>query len=49
MRVVGTFPDDNSALVLVTTKLKHVVKSERGSRRYLGVTLLDGQPHRRAG
>lgn len=40
-RVVGTFPDGNSALMLVTARLKYVADSEWGSRRYLDVTLLD--------
>ena len=40
-RVVGTFPDGNSALMLVTARLKYVADSEWGSRRYLDVSLLD--------
>ena len=40
-RVVGTFPDGKSALMLVTARLKCVAESERGSRRYLDVTMLD--------
>ena len=40
-RVVGTFPDGRSALMLVTARLKCVAESEWGSRRYLDVTLLD--------
>ena len=40
-RVVGTFPDGKSALMLVTARLKHVAGSEWGARRYLDVTLLD--------
>ena len=40
-RVVGTFPDGKSALMLVTARLKYVVDSEWGSRRYLDVSLLD--------
>ena len=40
--MVGTFPDGNSALMLVTTRLKYVTESEWGSRRYLDVTLLEG-------
>ena len=46
-RVVGTFPDGESALMLVTARLKYVAESEWGSRRYLDVTLFDGQPYRR--
>ena len=40
-RVVGTFPDGRSALMLVTARLKYVAESSWGSRRYLDVTLLD--------
>lgn len=40
-RVVGTFPDGKSALMLVTARLKYVAESEWGSRRYLDITLLD--------
>ena len=41
-RVVGTFPDGTSALMLVTARLKYVAESEWGSGRYLDVTLLEG-------
>lgn len=41
-RVVGTFLDGRSALMLVTARLKYVAESEWGSRRYLDVTLLEG-------
>jgi transposase-like protein len=41
-RVVGTFPDGKSALMLVTARLKYVADSEWGSRRYLDVSLLEG-------
>ena len=47
-RVVGTFPDGRSALMLVTARLKYVAESEWGSRRYLDVTLLE-EAHREAG
>lgn len=47
--MVGTFSDGNSTLMLVTTRLKYVAESEWGPRRYLDVTPLDIQPHRRAG
>lgn len=40
-RVVGTFPDGRSALMLVTARLKYVAESSWGSRRHLDVTLLD--------
>lgn len=41
-RVVGTFPDGQSALMPVTARLEYVADSEWGSRRYLDVTLLEG-------
>ena len=40
-RVVGTFPDGKSALMLVATRLKYVADSEWGSRRYLNASLLN--------
>lgn len=39
--VVGTFPDENSALMLATARLKYVTESEWGSRRYPDVTPLE--------
>lgn len=48
-RVVGTFPDGESALMLVTARLRYVADSEWGSRRYLDVTLLEEGPYRKAG
>lgn len=48
-RMVGTFPDGRSALMLVTARLKYVAESSWGSRRYLDVTLLDEWPYRKAG
>ena len=45
IRVVGTSPDDMSALKLVTSRLKYVTESDRESRRYLDMTLLDEKPH----
>ena len=39
-RVVGTFPDGKSALMLVAARLKYVADSEWGSRRCLDVSLL---------
>lgn len=41
IRVVGTFPDGKSTLILVTARLKYVADSEWGSRRYLDVSLLN--------
>lgn len=40
-RVVGTFPDGKSALILVTARLKYIVENEWGRRRYLDVSLLE--------
>ena len=40
-RVVGTFPDGRSALMLVTARLKYIAECEWGKRRYLDVSLLD--------
>ena len=40
-KVVGSFPDGKSALMLVTARLKYVADSEWGSRRYPDVSLLD--------
>lgn len=40
-RVVGTFPDGNSALMLVTARLKYIAEHECGKRRYLDRSELD--------
>jgi putative transposase len=42
-RVVGTFPDGRSALMLVTARLKYVAEREWGKRRYLDVSLLESE------
>ena len=42
-RVVGTFPDGKSALMLAAARLKYVADSECGLRRYLDVSLLKKQ------
>jgi transposase-like protein len=39
-RVVGAFPDGNSALMLVAARLRHVAGSQWGSRRYLDMDRL---------
>lgn len=36
-KVVGTFPDGQSALMLVCARLRHVASSEWGSKRYLNM------------
>lgn len=40
-RVVGTFPDGNTALMLVTASLKCIAEHERGKRRYLDMSKLE--------
>ncbi|MZJ70863.1 IS256 family transposase [Collinsella aerofaciens] len=40
-RVIGTFPDGNSALMLVTARLKYIVEHEWGKRRYLDMSKLE--------
>ena len=41
-RVVGAFPDGNSALILVSARLRHVVGTLWGRKRYLDMTRLNG-------
>ncbi|MDD2765684.1 MAG: IS256 family transposase [Opitutaceae bacterium] len=43
-RVVGAFPDGNSALVLVSARLRHVVGTLWGRKRYLDMSRLVGLP-----
>lgn len=40
-RVVGTFPDGKSALMLVAARLKYIVEHEWGKRRYLDMSKLE--------
>ena len=40
-RVVGTFPDGNSALMLVCARLRHVVGTQWGSKKYLSMNHLE--------
>lgn len=40
-RAVGTFPDGNSALMLVTARLKYIVENEWGKGRYPDMSELD--------
>jgi putative transposase len=42
-RVVGNFPDGNSALMLVAARLRHVAGTKWGLRRYLDMTRLHAQ------
>lgn len=39
-RVVGAFPDGNSALMLVAARLRHVAGTQWGARRYMTMDLL---------
>jgi transposase-like protein len=39
-RVVGAFPDGNSALMLVAARLRHVASTRWGSKRYLQMNRL---------
>jgi len=41
-RVVGNFPDGNSALMLVTARLRYVSGREWGTKRYMNMDLLGG-------
>ena len=41
-RVVGAFPDGNSALILVAARLRHVVGTLWGRKRYMDMTRLNG-------
>src|SRR6266540_1151548 len=44
-RVVGAFPDGNSALMLVAARLRHIASTKWGKRRYLAMeTLLNPLP-----
>jgi transposase-like protein len=39
-RVVGAFPDGNSALMLVAARLRHITGTKWGTRRYLSMERL---------
>jgi putative transposase len=41
-RVVGSFPDGNSALMLVTARLRYVASKKWGTRKYMNMDLLRG-------
>ena len=41
-RVVGTFPDGNSALMLVCARLRHVAGTQWGSKKYMSMKHLEG-------
>lgn len=38
---MDTFPDGNSALILVTARLKYIADHEWGKRRYLDMSKLE--------
>ena len=40
-RVVGAFPDGNSALMLVAARLRHIAGTKWGTRKYLDMSRLD--------
>jgi putative transposase len=42
-RVVGAFPDGNSALMLCAARLRHIAGTQWGSKRYLNIDLLKEQ------
>ena len=48
-RVVGSFPDGQSALMLAAARLRHIAGTKWGERRYLDMTRLKGSKTRRAG
>ncbi len=39
--MVGTFPDGNSALMLVCARLSHVVGSQWGNKKYMNMKHLE--------
>lgn len=47
-RVVGAFPDGNSALMLVAARLRHVAGTKWGTRKYLDMERLQETPSGRA-
>ena len=40
-RVVGNFPDGNSALMLVCARLRHVAGIQRGNKKYMNMKHLE--------
>lgn len=40
-RVVGTFPDGNSALMLVCARLRHVAVTQWGNKKYMSMKHLE--------
>ena len=42
IRVVGCFPDGNSALMLVCARLRHVAGTQWGNKKYMNMKHIDG-------
>ncbi|GFO89182.1 hypothetical protein BUFA31_23460 [Butyricicoccus faecihominis] len=40
-RVVETFPDDNSALMLVCARLRHMAGTQWGNKKYMNMEYLE--------
>ena len=40
-RVMGTFPDGNSALMLICARLRHVAGTQWGNKKYLNMNHLE--------
>jgi len=40
-RVVGNFPDGNSALMLVAARLRHIAGTRWGTKKYMNTDLLN--------
>jgi len=40
-RVVGTFPDENSALMLVCARLRYVAGTQSGNKKYMNMMYLE--------
>ncbi|KIX12678.1 transposase [Dethiosulfatarculus sandiegensis] len=45
-RVVGAFPDGESALMLVAARLRHAASTKWGARKYLNMELLNHRDYR---
>ena len=43
-RLVGIFPDGNSALMLVCARLRHVAGTQRGNKKYMNMKHLETAP-----
>ena len=43
-RVVGTFPDGNSTLMLVCARLRHVAGTQWGNKKYMNMKHLETAP-----